>query len=228
MDIKEERPAYVKFEIRPMEDRAATEAAGHYVAKNVEFALITPPYSKDRVEQVCSDWLKQLDENVTANRLPSQWRDQYKQAYQAWKSGNEIPVNGTAIKGWPIISPAQQENLIAIGVRTVEDLAIMNDEGVHRFGMGAIDLRNKAQAWLRSAKDNGKITIENANLKAQMDALQSNLSILQEKYTAAGAVDVESLQERNRLQAERIALLEQENSELALNQKAKPGRKPSA
>jgi len=226
MEIKEERPAFVRFEIRPMEDRAASEAAGHYVAKNVEFALITPPYSKDCVEQVCTDWLKQLDENVNAGRLPAQWRDQYKQSYAAWKSGNEIPENGTPIKGWPVISPAQQQNLIAINVRTVEDLALMNDEGVTRYGMGAMDLRNKAQAWLKSAKDSGAITIQNANLKAQMDALQSNFAILQEKYAASGAADVEALQTQNATLAEQVESLKAQVAALSANQKAKPGRKP--
>ena len=47
---REERPAYVRFERRPMEDKAASIREGRYVAKDVDFALVTPPYSNDCVE----------------------------------------------------------------------------------------------------------------------------------------------------------------------------------
>jgi len=180
MDIKEDRPAYVTFERRAKEDRNASIEAGHYVSKDVDVAIITPPYSKDRIEQEVPDWLASLEANVAAQRLPGAWRDKYKAAYQAWKDGQEIPLDGVPIKGWAILSPAQQSNLIAIGVKTVEDLAAINDEGMRRYGMGALDLKNKASAWLNSAKDSGKVAQENAALKSRVDALDAQVQELME------------------------------------------------
>lgn len=184
MELKEERPAYVRFETRAVEDRDASIERGHYVTRDVEYALVTPPYSRDCVEFIASEWLRQIDTEVSAGRLPGAWRDQYKSAYQAWKAGNEIPLNGTPVKGWQLLSPAQQSNLIHLGFLTVEDIAGMNDEGQKRYGMGALDMKNKAQAWLNAAAGTGKVAAENAALKAKLDALEEQNALLREQNKA--------------------------------------------
>jgi polyhydroxyalkanoate synthesis regulator phasin len=83
-----------------------------------------------------------------------------------------MPLNGEPIKGWGVISPAQQANLIAINILTVEDLAAVNDEGCRRIGMGAAELRDKAKAWLSQMADKGPLTQENALLKGENVALK--------------------------------------------------------
>lgn len=167
IDMRDEIPAWVDFQVRANEDRAATLANGYYTTKDVEYALVTPPYSKDCVEKEVKDWLIELDDHVRNQRMPQKWRDAYIAKYEAWKKGLEIPEDGVPIKGWSMISPAQQSNLIAAGVRTVEALAKINDEGMKRYGMGAIDLKNKAAAYLKQAA-HGKLAQENAALKADL------------------------------------------------------------
>lgn len=197
---REERPAYVRFERRPMEDKAASIRDGRYVAKDVDFALVTPPYSKDCVEYKVEQWLINMDRNVRDGRIPERWADQWKASYQSWKNGQEMPLNGTPIKGWGVVSPAQQQTLIAMNCLTVEDLAGINDEGLRRIGMGAIELRDKAKNWLASMKDHGAVTVqlaameqENRNLaatvetlKAQVDALRSMIPKQQEVMVQVG------------------------------------------
>lgn len=176
IDLQEERPAYVRFEKRAVEDRAATIANGHYTTRDIEMALITPPYSRDCVEKEVKDWLVELDEHVRNNRMPPRWRDGYRAQYEAWKKGEELPVDGVPIKGWAMLSPSQQANLLQIGVRTVEDLAQMNDEGMKRYGMGALDLKTKAVAWLKTAKSGiAKATQENAALKVKVATLEETV-----------------------------------------------------
>jgi hypothetical protein len=187
MDIKEDRPAYVKFERRAVEDRDATIKNGRYTTKDVDMAKITPPYSKDVIEQFVPEWLDSMEQNVRAGRLPEMWRDKYVAAYNAWKLGQEIPEDGTPIKGWAMLSPSQAANMIAIGVRTVEDLAKINDEGMKRYGMGALDLKNKAMAWLKSVSGPGKIAQENAALKAQVETLTAEKTKLVEQMNALAA-----------------------------------------
>jgi hypothetical protein len=177
---RSERPAYVRFETRPLEDKKASEEAGHYVAKDVEFAIITPCYSKDELHFRVDKWMVQMDDQVRNGRMPAEWAKQYKQAYQAWKEGLELPLNGTPIKGWPILSPAMQENLIRLNIKTVEDLAGINDDAAKMIGMGAINLKNKANAWLSQAKDKGPATMEIARLKQQTENQSSQI----EKLTA--------------------------------------------
>jgi hypothetical protein len=155
--------------------------SGRYMAKDVDFALITPPYSKDVVEQRVDKWFDKLAIDIKNNRIPAQWVEGYRASYQAWKRGEEMPPEGTAIKGWGVISPAQQENLIRINVLTVEDLAVINDEGLKRIGMGARDLKNKAVAWLSQLRDKGALTMEMASVKNENEQLRATVGVLESK-----------------------------------------------
>lgn len=175
---RKERPAYVQFERKPVEDKAASAAAGHYVARDVDYALVTPPYSKDVFKQKTSLWLEENQRMVDTGRMPQEWADQYKKAYEAWKNGQEIPLNGIPIRGWGVISPAQQETLIRMNCLTVEDLAAVTDEGLHRIGMGSVDLKNKAKAWLAQLNDKGPLTQQMADTQAKNALLERSVETL--------------------------------------------------
>ncbi len=174
-------PAYVRFERRPVQDMTVTD---RYAAKDVDYAIITPPYSKDEMIKKAATWLAEIETHARTGRMPPERVDAYKRSYAAWKEGNELPVDGTPIKGWPVISPAQQETLIRMKVMTVEVLAAMNDEGVKRYGMGAQDLVNKARAWISQANDKAPLTMENARLKKQVEVLTESLDSLSAKVQA--------------------------------------------
>lgn len=182
---REDRPAYVRFERRAIEDVQASVRDGRYVGKDVDFALVTPPYSKDCVEYKVSQWLENMDRNVRDERIPVKWSEMWKDAYKRWQNGQEVPLNGTPIRGWGLTSPAQQEMLIRMNCLTVEDLADINDEGMKRIGMGALDLKNKARNWVQSMKDHGPLAMqvtalekENSGLKGQVETLSKQVSSL--------------------------------------------------
>lgn len=166
MQIEEARPPYVMFEVRAVEDRDASIAAGQYKTRDENFVLITPQGSKDRIERVAHEWFDSMDEQVRQNRMPADWVRQFKAAFEAWKAGREIPVEGTAILTWPVLSPSQSKSCIDAQVRTVEDLAAANEETLNRIGMGARALKEKATVWVKSAGGNGKVVEEIASLKA--------------------------------------------------------------
>lgn len=180
MELKDEIPAWVQFEVRAVEDRNATIKNGTWTTKDVEFALITPPYSKDCNEKEVKDWLEEMEQNVRNNRMPARWRDAYRAKYDAWKKGLEIPEDGIPIKGWCMASPAQQQNLISNGIRTVESLAKMNDEGMKRYGMGALDMKNRAAAYLKQ-QSTGKVAQENAALMAKVNDLETQIKAVLDK-----------------------------------------------
>lgn len=181
LSSREERPAYVRFERRPVEDKVASVAQGRYVARDVDFALITPPYSKDCVEHKVDKWFAENDRKVRIGRMPKEWAKMYRDAYQLWLDGQEIPEQGTPIKGWGLISPAQQEMLIRINCRTVEDLAAINDEGMKRIGMGALELKNKAVNWLRTLKDHGPLAMQVTTLETENKLLREQVGTLVKK-----------------------------------------------
>jgi hypothetical protein len=201
MQEKKDRPAFVRFVRRPIEDRTVKSVGGRYPKKDVDFALVTPPYSKDCFEAVASEWLEQMRQEVQLGRLPEDWCDRYAAQYEKWLVGEEMPLDGEAIKGWGVISPAQQANLIAINIRTVEDLAAVNDEGLKRIGMGAGELRDKAKAWLSQLADKGPLTQENALLKGENFALKAAVTTLEGRVKEL-AERVEILQRGGLLRSE--------------------------
>lgn len=171
----------VRFERRAEEDRAATRAAGHYIAKDVDFALVTPPYSKDVMHHKLPNWFEQLELDAQRGRVPREWVQKVKQAYEFFQRGQEMPLDGAPIRGWGVISPAQQETLCKMGILTVETLAAVNDEGIRRIGMGANDLKQKAIAWLKTMEKGGKPTLEIAALRKENDQLKGVVASLEEK-----------------------------------------------
>lgn len=175
---REERPPYVRFERQVVEDKQASLAAGHYVGKDVDFVLITPPGSKDEMIAKVGQWFENTERNVRDGRMNPKWLELWKDGYSRWKNGQEMPLNGTAIRGWGLISPSQQETLIRMHIMTIEDLAIVNDEGLRRIGMGSMELRTKAKNWLQSMKDHGPLVSQVTSLEQQNRILQSQVETL--------------------------------------------------
>ena len=201
---RKDRPAYVRFERVPVEDMAASKSAGHYVARDVDYALITPPYSKDVFKIKVEQWKMNMKQDVHNQRMPEEWMVNYLKAYEMWRNGQEMPLSGTPIKGWGVISPAQQETLIRMMVLTVEDLAAINDEGVKRVGMGGLDLKNKAVAWLSQLNDKGPLTQEIAAVKKENDILKSSVETLTRQVSELTML-VKTQQNSPALQREPIA-----------------------
>lgn len=189
---RKERPAYVRFERKAVEDRTASVLKGSAVMKDVDYAIITPVGTKDEIPRVVSEWLPHLTQQVKEMRLPPDHEQHYRHAYERWKAGEELPLAGTPIKGWQVLSPSAQANVIAANIRTVEDLAAANGEATARIGMGAVEMKQKAENWLRASKDigtvvqlNAALSSENERLKAAVVALEAKNNELAVKLQAA-------------------------------------------
>lgn len=190
---REERPAWVEFELRAVEDKPASIKAGRSISKDVEFVLATPPYSKDRFEFKAEQWFKNQEMNVRNNRIPQKWLDHWRKCYDHWKLGLETPLDGTDIRNWPVISPAQIKNLLSAGCRTIEDLAGVNEEGLKRIGMGGVALKQKAQAYLKAADDHGPLVMENTELKNRITQLEGTIESLQTQIKGLVGKDEDSV-----------------------------------
>lgn len=185
---QKDRPAYVMFEVRPIENRQASIDAGHPKFDDVDYAIVTPAGSKDRVERPVKEWFDHLEREVQSQRFPIEWLQKYKSEYSAWKEGREIPLDGTPLLTWPPITPSMLRELTGLRIKTVEDLAAANEETLKRIGMGARALKQQAVDWLATSKDVGKVS-------AQLTALQVKVE--------AQAKHIEELMKRNELLAER-------------------------
>ncbi len=183
---EEARPPYVTFETRAVEDRTATIETGHYASRDVIFAIITPSGSRDRIEKEAQAWLTDLEEAVRQERFPANWLNAYKEAFRYWTESREVPLTGTPVTDWSAVSPAQVKNLLNLNLRTVEDVAQATEEAMMRIGMGGRALKEKAQAWIDTAKTTGKssgelesLRVENASLKARNGELEDRCKKLE-------------------------------------------------
>ncbi len=184
------RPPHIKFQFTPVENRNKSVEAGHLVYDDVAYVIITPQGSKDSVSKPAEEWLKACDQQVREERLPAEWAEKFHTAYAHWKRGEEVPVEGTALVNWPTITPGQIASCKSIHVLTVEELALLNDEGVRRLGMGGLGLKQMAKKYLEAAAGPGKIMAENAALKAQLESVMVRMEELERRTqiaeTAAG------------------------------------------
>jgi len=187
-EVLQDRPPFVKFEVRQEEDRDASTERGHYVARDVDFAIITPAGSKDRVERKVKDWFAMLESEVRQQRFPPEWLSQLKEGYKVWKEGGEVPLNGRPLMDWPALSPAQLENLKWANVRTIEDLAAANEETIANIGMGGRDLKLRAQKYLEALEaDPLKLSAQVTALMAKVENLAMDNKKLADELAAAKA-----------------------------------------
>jgi len=123
---------------------------------------------------------------------PCRKSDQYEfpQQWAAYKNNQTYrPENGTPIEDWPRIDMATAAKLKALEFHTVEQVAGASDAQIQQIGMGAYELRTKAIAFIKQAKDS-------AFVQKQADEL------------AARNQELEDLRETNRRLAARLEALE--------------------
>lgn len=167
------------------EDREATIAAGRFVSQDVDMVKITARGQKDNVQKEVSEWFESLRAMHAGGRVSSALLDNYQEAYEMWRKGEEIPEDGMAIRLWPAATPAQVKTLIAMHVLTVEQLAVANEQVIAGLGMHGRVLKDRAVQYLKDAKNIGvptlrleKLEKENADLKASVEDLLSQIAAL--------------------------------------------------
>jgi hypothetical protein len=173
------RPPYIRFERRAIEKRKTVEEGGMPYYVDVDFALVTPHGSKDVLEKIVDEWFPRLAEECRQGRFNNAWLTAYKEAYHAWKNDQEPPLNGTSVKMWPVASPAEVQQLLAMRCLTVEDLAAANEEMLGRIGMGARSLKQRAVDWLTGKSGQGPLI-------AQLEAMRQTIAGLEARLDAEG------------------------------------------
>ena len=183
------RPPYVVFEYQPVEDREASLKEGRYVAKDKAFAKITRPGSRDTHVEEAEVWLKKLAERVRMNLCPPTWLMHFQAAFDMWKKGEELPSEGTPIKTWTVISPAQAQAIIRAGFRTVEDLAEAGVSEVSAIGTGGLNFQVKAKQWIEDGKNRGASVERVVALEQQVKDLIAANTSLQAKLNTLKAAE---------------------------------------
>jgi len=155
---------YIEFTTEPKLNAEKTAAKGHNVYDDVDYVVWTKRGSNGMQNRMTVPRCKRA--------APEIWGLADKM-YDRWRETREMPVEGTALAMWPLISPAQVMNLQFLNLRTVEDVAGMTDSDCDRVGMGARGLRDQAQSWLKTSADVGKSAVEMAEMAAEVRALRA-------------------------------------------------------
>lgn len=170
MELQKDRPPYVEFVIHAVEDREASITAGCYVAKDVIFAHIMPFGGKDIIEREAEEWLGYIDLQARAGRFERDWVKYFRQAFKDFKEGLETPRLGTPITNMTTLSPADIVTLKSAKIYTIEDLASLNEDWIKKLP-GARKLKQRAENWLQSTQESGKVSMELEKLRTERDGL---------------------------------------------------------
>jgi len=121
-------------------------------------------------EQIADD-----NEGLRMAFLQHRWA-MIEKAYQAWKTGEEIPVDGTPLGMWPGINPEQAALFRKVGLVTVEDVATMPDALMSKIPMPNVRALKTAAAVFLEHTDRAEIASEMAALKERTQGLEEQLA----------------------------------------------------
>lgn len=108
--------------------------------------------------------------------------------YEAWQKGQEAPIAGTPLDQWPAVTRGQADALKLMHIRSVEDVATMNEQAMENFGLGARMLRDKAIAFITAKEGQAKLAdalVERDQKIASQDAMIKELRADIDKLTAS-------------------------------------------
>jgi hypothetical protein len=110
-------------------------------------------------------------------RVTEEHRQAWPKQYEAFKAGQEIAAEGTPLEAWARVRPKQLHELKALGFRTIEQIAMMDDQAAGRVGTGGQELRRVAKAFLNDAAR--MVAVE--RLAAENDAKNAEIEDLRLK-----------------------------------------------
>ncbi len=131
----------VKFYSKSVPDNDASAREGRPMFKDKEYVDIRVPGARDGVGRPATPRDKQ--------RFPMH--------YSAFQQRIEAPVDGTPLSEYPAISRSLAEQLSFQNIKTVEQLADLNDNLMHTIP-GAQNFKQKAKDWLEATKDDGVLS----------------------------------------------------------------------
>jgi hypothetical protein len=156
----------VKFFFKSREDKAATQAQGRPIFKELEYIEIRVPGKRDA--QAC-------------RRATDMDKQRFPRHYEAFKNRTQEPETGTPLAEWPQINRSQVEMLAFLSIKTVEQLAAASDTNIGSQ-MGGYALKQRAADWLGTAGTT-QLIASNASLKTQVKSLEAKVEMLLRQST---------------------------------------------
>lgn len=161
----------VKFYLKSVQNQAKSKAENRPVFVEKTYIDIKTPGSRDGAAR------------------PATMRDKqrFPQHFAAFEQRMAMPVEGTPLCEWPLITRSMAEEMSFMNIKTVEQLADLNDGLAGKF-MGAMTFKQKAKKWLEQAAE-GKMSTELQEIVLEQDtklkAMAVQIDELKELLAAA-------------------------------------------
>ena len=159
-----------RFFMQSIKDELATARAGREIYHEIEM-----------IERLMPSVMQYT---IPVNKVTDADRQEFPREYEAFIKGLELAPEGTPLEVWPRLNRAMVDELKSIGLRTVEEIAALDDRGTQR-AMGLVGLRNLARAYLDDAeaqalssalmKENDELKVEIARLSKQGEEFGANM-----------------------------------------------------
>jgi len=116
-----------------------------------------------------------MRENPSFNYMLHRWEHIVKPAYDAWKAGQELPEHGTPLAAWPGVTKEQVEFLRKMAIKSVEDLAAINEATIAKLPFpNARKLPETAKSFL-DGRDKAAVETDLASANERIAAMEAML-----------------------------------------------------
>lgn len=156
-DPNNNKGVYARFYWTSVQDHRASSEEGRPIFKDCEFVEIIAAGNAN---------------NIIRRPARDMDRDRFHREYAMFKAGDAEQMVGTPLAEVPWITRSQVEELVYRKIRTLEELANISDHACSVPGM--LELRRKAQAWMKKAEEAKPFTA----MQAELDALKAQLAAM--------------------------------------------------
>lgn len=113
---------------------------------------------------------------IHKERVTEEYMRRFPRQWEAYRAGLE-QINGMPLESWYVIAnhPGLIEEMRALKIRSVEDLAGINDDYATRAPWG-IEWRKKAKEEMAKRQSQDAIIAANAELTAKLEAMEKRLA----------------------------------------------------
>jgi len=137
-------PCLVFFDEEAVKNEVESANRGVPVFDNVVFARVLAAGQK-QADAKYEVWRRRAD--GTESFKPTSFR-RFQKLFEEWREKRTSTDAGTPLEMWPALDRAMVETLRHLNIYSVQQLAALSDSYLQNIGMGARELRAKAQAFL--------------------------------------------------------------------------------